>query len=65
MHLEKLTALIEKLPIHIISERGSKMISKMKSQERKDKIVAVMVNYLKKKKSADEVRMFESTLRNA
>jgi hypothetical protein len=30
MELEKLTALIEKLPVHIINVRGRKMIEKMK-----------------------------------
>ena len=29
MQMEKLTALIEKLPVHIITERGHKMIEKM------------------------------------
>ncbi len=51
MQLEKLTALIEKLPIHIIAERGSKMVENMKNPQRKDTIIAAMVNCLKKKKS--------------
>ena len=53
MQLEKLTALVEKLPIHIITERGFKMIEKMENYERKQKIVEAMVNCLKKKKSPE------------
>ena len=35
MQMEKLTALIEKLPISIIIERGHKMIEKMTIKDRK------------------------------
>lgn len=52
MHLEKLTALIEKLSFNIITERGHNIVERMQNKERKDKIVNAMVSYIKKKKSA-------------